>query len=94
MQPARVMTPDTLRLSEGVSLACDWQADLYTLISPHGAIPLNRTAATVLALCDVGVTRNDLIARVARGDATQAQHIEAFVAAAQRRNWITSASSR
>ena len=89
MQPARAITPETLRLAEGVRLSCDWESDLYTLLSPDGAIPLSRTAASLLTLCDGRRTRCDLVARFGRRDLAQARHIDAFIEAAQRRRWIT-----
>lgn len=89
MQPVHAITSESLRLAEGVRLTCNWAADLYTLHLPDGAVPLNRTAAAVLALCDIGTTRSDLVARFACDDTAQARYIDAFIAAAQRRNWIT-----
>jgi hypothetical protein len=89
MQLARAITPDTLRLAEGVRLSCDWEADLYTLLLPGGTIPLNRSAASLLALCDGRSTRRDLLVRFGRGDPAQVTHVAAFIEAARRRQWIT-----
>jgi pyrroloquinoline quinone biosynthesis protein D len=89
MQPARAITPDNLRLAEGVELSCDWEAGLYTLLAPGGAVPLNRTAASVLALCDGSRTQRDLMVRFGRGDLVQARQVAAFIDAARRRRWVT-----
>jgi coenzyme PQQ biosynthesis protein PqqD len=91
MQPARAITAEPLRLAEGVRLSCDWRADLYTLLSPEGAIPLNRIAASILALCDGNNTGRDLMVQFGGGDLTQARHISAFIEAARRRRWVTEA---
>lgn len=89
MQPARAIPfDDTLRLAEGVRLTCDWEADLHSLLTPDGAIPLNHTAAALLALCNGTSTRSELIARFARDDLANARHIGAFIDAAERRGWI------
>jgi coenzyme PQQ biosynthesis protein PqqD len=89
MQPARAITSDTLRLGKGMRLACDWEADLYTLLSPEGTIPLNRVAASLLALCDGRRTLHDLLMHFGRSDSMQATHVTAFIEAARRRRWIT-----
>lgn len=91
MQPARAITPDTLRLSEGVQLHCDWDADLYTLVSPEGAVALNRTAAAVLTQCDGRSTQRELMIRFGRGDLVQARQVGAFIEAALERRWIAHA---
>jgi hypothetical protein len=89
MQPVRAITPEHLRLVEGVRLSCDWKADLFTLCLPNGSIPLNRTAAAVLTLCDGNNTQRDLMVQFGGGDAVRARNIAAFIEAARRRQWVT-----
>jgi hypothetical protein len=88
MQCTHAIALDTLRLAEGVRLRCDWDSDLYTLLSSQGAIPLNRTAALVLAHCDGRRTSRELALRLGRNDLVQIRSIAAFIEAARRRRWI------
>lgn len=90
MQPVPTITPDTLRLADDVHLNCDWGADLFTLLTRDGTLPLNRTAASILSLCDGRATERDLVVRFARGDVELARHVAAFIEAARRRHWIMS----
>jgi pyrroloquinoline quinone biosynthesis protein D len=61
----------------------------HTLVSPKGAVQLNESAATVLALCDGTHTTEDIVTEIlrAKGDSL-ADDVRAFLDAARRRGWI------
>lgn len=88
-----ISSPAALRLAEQARLECDWRAGVFTLRVPEGAIPLNRVAARVLALCDGRNSSRDVLALLASGDRSgaQARHIDAFITAARSRRWIVEA---
>ncbi len=59
------------------------------LVSPNGAVPLNETAAAILALCDDSHTREEIVARVlSTQNNNLAADVREFLEAATRRGWI------
>ena len=87
LKPAR----HVLRLADGARLECDWSAGIFALRFAGGAIPVNRTAARILALCDGRHTRGEVYVALTELCArrSQAQFIDAFMDAARKRRWIT-----
>jgi hypothetical protein len=83
-----------LRLADGARLECDWSAGVFALRFAGDAIPVNRTAARILALCDGHHTRGDVYAALAAlcSSRSQAQFIDAFMDAARKRRWIAEAA--
>jgi hypothetical protein len=80
-----------LRLAPGARLERNPCDGLRMLRHPSGSVPLNDTAAEILALCDGRNTRRDVLARF-KGSSLRclrARHINAFIDAARKLAWIT-----
>jgi pyrroloquinoline quinone biosynthesis protein D len=83
-----------VRLAPGISLEGDKGDEakdgVMVLLSPNGPVQLNRTAATILRLCDGSRDRESVVAEVVRrsNPHTRAAEIIEFLDAARARGWI------
>jgi len=82
--PARVRLASTLRLQ--------WQRgqDTHLLITPQGAVRLNRNAALILGLCDGSHSAADITRELARrqGDDHLSGDAREFLEVARGHGWI------
>jgi pyrroloquinoline quinone biosynthesis protein D len=78
-----------IRLASGHQLQKDSSTG-YFLAGPRGVVQLNKSAATILSLCDGTLTRDQIIARILRRspDDRFAVDVREFLNAARRRGWI------
>lgn len=79
----------TIRLASGYQLQRGPSGSGHTLMSSKGPIPLNESAATILAHCTGRYTVEEIVARVLQErDGSLEEDVRAFLDAAQRRGWI------
>ena len=83
----------TVRLAPGRSVRSEKSADCPVLICPSGRVPLNESAARILALCDGTRTREEIIDHVMRRplDVKLAVDVREFLDVARQRGWIIEA---
>jgi pyrroloquinoline quinone biosynthesis protein D len=83
-----------VRLAQGIRLEGDKGDEakdgVMVLLSPNGPVQLNRTAATILRLCDGSRDREGVVAEVVRrsNPHTRPAEIIEFLDAARARGWI------
>ncbi len=80
----------TVRLAPGRSIRSERPGDCPVLICPSGRVPLNESAAQILALCDGTRTREEIVDHVLRlpRDEHLALDVREFLDVARERGWI------
>lgn len=78
-----------VRLAPGFRLSGNAGRKGRVLVSRSGAVQLNEIAASVLALCDGRLTREQIVTRIiAASRLSLARNVREFLTAAYRNGWL------